>query len=445
MTTPTELRRLEELFHQVADLDEGERARVLEALRRQQPTLHDQLDRLLRRDGAADSEPALLDLVADVAELGEGSRVGPFRLLRPLGEGGMGRVFGAEQEAPVRRRVALKLMRPGLWGASLRARFARERQALAAMSHPAIARVFEAGSTADGQPWVAMELIDGAPITVHCDERRVPVAGRVRLMAQVARAVQHAHQKGVLHRDLKPSNVLVADQDGEPSPKIIDFGLAKAVDDADLGPGARTRAGEVMGTPEYMSPEQTLGGALDTRSDIYSLGVITYELLTGTLPIGGGEDGEPLAADELRRRLRDEEPKRPSRVAAAGRRGPEIAAARGTDLRRLRRALRGDLDWILLRALAKEPDRRSTTTTARTAARPTSSTSSSSPTGSRPGTPRRGLRPRSRCPHSSGVRPRGGASPRHRVRRVRTGASSREAGPLLRGPGLAHLRRCAPR
>lgn len=359
MTTPTELQRLEGLFHQVVDLGDRERARVLEALRRHQPTLHDRLHRLLERDGAEGAQSPLLDLVGDVAELGAGDLVGPFRLLRPLGEGGMGRVFEAEQETPVRRRVALKLMRPGLWGVSLRVRFARERQALAAMSHPGIARVFEAGATADGRPWVAMELIDGPPITAYCNARRLPITERLMLVVQVARAVQHAHQKGVLHRDLKPSNVLVSDQDGEPTPKIIDFGLAKSIDEAGLGPGDRTRIGEVMGTPEYMSPEQALGRSVDTRSDIYSLAVITYELLTGALPIGDGDGGEPVADDELRRRLRDDEPRRPSsRVGATGGRGPEIAAARGTDLRSLRRALRGDLDWVLVRALAKEPDRR---------------------------------------------------------------------------------------
>jgi tetratricopeptide (TPR) repeat protein len=229
MTTPTRFSRLEELYHQLVDLDEEIRAPLLEAARRSDPELVGELERLLRREAASVGE-TLIDLPG-VQQPQAGDRVGPYLLVRQLGEGGMGMVFEAEQEAPVQRRVALKLVRPELWGITAIARFARERQALALMSHPGIARVYDAGATADGRPYVAMELVEGEGITTALDRRGATVRQRLELLVKVFRAVQHAHQKGILHRDLKPSNVLAVEEDGELAPTIIDFGIAKAIDD----------------------------------------------------------------------------------------------------------------------------------------------------------------------------------------------------------------------
>ena len=310
MTTPTRFQRLEALFHEVVDLDEADRAAILETVRRREPDLHDELDQLLARERERDGGE-LLGLESIEVGPGVGDRVGPFRLALLLGEGGMGRVYEAEQTDPVRRRVALKLIQPHLWGAMARARFARERQALAALSHPGIAQVLEAGSTPDGLPWVALELVDGRPVTELCDDRRRPVAARIELMIEILRAVQHAHLRGILHRDLKPSNLLVIEREGALRPKIIDFGLAKAVSEEGSEATLRTRLGEVIGTPEYMSPEQTMGGAVDARTDIYSLGVVLHELLAGVRPHEAASTA-PTAADELRRRIREEDPPRPS-------------------------------------------------------------------------------------------------------------------------------------
>jgi serine/threonine protein kinase/tetratricopeptide (TPR) repeat protein len=287
-----------------------------------------------------------------------GTVIGPYTLVSPLGVGGMGVVYLAEQEQPVRRQVAVKIVRPGADMRQLVARFEAEREALALMDHPNIARVLDAGTTPAGRSYFVMELVRGVPITRYCDEHRLTPADRLRLFAQVCRGVQHAHQKGIIHRDLKPSNVLVTAYDGRPEPKIIDFGLAKAV----RGAGESTlltRVGVVVGTPDYMSPEQADGSRcdIDTRADIYSLGVVLYVLLTGTTPLqGGGADDRRLA--EVLARIREEEPTRPSARLGNSPDLPAVAAARGVDPARLIGLVRGDLDWIVLKCLEKDRTRR---------------------------------------------------------------------------------------
>jgi non-specific serine/threonine protein kinase/serine/threonine-protein kinase len=276
-------------------------------------------------------------------------RIGPYRLLQKLGEGGMGEVYEAEQEAPVKRRVAIKLVKWGMSSDEVLARFEAERQALALMGHPNIARVFDAGATEDGRPYFAMEHVPGIPITAYCDTHRLSVEERLDLFIQVCHGVQHAHQKGVIHRDIKPSNILVMVEDDEPVPKIIDFGVAKA-----------TSARLTERTPEYMSPEQAemTGLDIDTRTDVYSLGVVLYELLVGVRPFDPKEL-QDLGFDELRRTIREKEPTRPStRVSSLGADSQTTASNRRTDLRALARVLRGDLDWVTMKALEKDRTRR---------------------------------------------------------------------------------------
>lgn len=290
----------------------------------------------------------------------ESQSMGPYRLIKKLGEGGMGQVWLAEQTAPVRRQVALKLIRAGMLHSDALQRFQAERQSLALMDHPAIAKVFDAGATPNGQPFFVMEYVEGRPITEFCDQKKLILRERLQLFIQVCEAVQHAHQKAVIHRDLKPANILVAEIDGKPRPRIIDFGLAKAA--APLVPGETlfTQAGAFLGTPGYMSPEQTDPGAqdIDTRADVYSLGVILYELLAGSLPFDTERlKKEPL--DKLVRILREEDPPTPS---AKLRNDPATstvkAQARGTEAHQLVTLLSGDLDWITMKALEKDRERR---------------------------------------------------------------------------------------
>jgi non-specific serine/threonine protein kinase/serine/threonine-protein kinase len=290
----------------------------------------------------------------------EPRRIGPYRILRKLGEGGMGEVWLAEQQQPVRRRVALKLIKAGMDSRQVVARFESERQALALMDHPAIAKVFDVGTTENGRPWFAMEYVEGEPITVYCDRQRLTTRNRLELFLSVCAGIRHAHQKGIVHRDLKPSNVLVGHTDGLATPKIIDFGVAKALHQQLTEKTFFTQLGTVIGTPEYMSPEQagTTGVDVDTRTDVYSLGVLLYELLVGALPFDPNEL-RSAGFEEICKRIREEEPSKPStRLATRDDEGRESARNRDTDQRSLERQLRGDLDWIAMKALEKERARR---------------------------------------------------------------------------------------
>jgi serine/threonine protein kinase/tetratricopeptide (TPR) repeat protein len=295
----------------------------------------------------------------DVAE-GPGSVVGPYTIVEEIGEGGMGVVFLAEQETPVRRRVALKVIKPGMDSRQVVARFEAERQALALMEHPSIARVLDAGATGSGRPYFVMELVRGVPITDYCDQNRLGAEPRLTLFTAVCHAIQHAHHKGVVHRDIKPSNVLVGRQDGQPVVKVIDFGIAKAIDRPLTERTLFTAQGQLVGTPSYMSPEQADPGGrdIDTRTDVYSLGVLLYELMTGTTPL----DSDRLRAAgfaEMQRIIREETPPRPSaRLSSLGDTATVLAGNRGTDVRHLARVLAGDLDWIAMKALEKDRDRR---------------------------------------------------------------------------------------
>ena len=289
----------------------------------------------------------------DELQLAPGARLGDYRIVRKIGEGGMGEVYEAVQEQPIRRRVALKLMRPG-HGQQLE-RFLAERQIMASMDHRHIARVFGAGTVA-GRPYLAMELVHGSPITDYCDERRLSIDERLEIFISACQGVQHAHQRGIIHRDLKPSNILVAEEDGRPVPKVIDFGISKATEDA----SALTQEGQWLGTPDYMSPEQALDGSgLDTRSDVYSLGVVLYELLTGTLPFSTTELRQ-RGLDVLVRALRHEPPTAPSArwLEEDGRSLGDAAATRDSEPAKLGQRLRGDLDWVIFRALEKRPSDR---------------------------------------------------------------------------------------
>ena len=295
-----------------------------------------------------------------IASEGPGLWIGPYRLLEKIGEGGMGVVYMAEQERPVRRKVALKVIKAGMDTAQVVARFEAERQALALMDHPNIAHVLDAGATDTGRPFFVMELVNGAPITEYCDAARLTTQARLELFRPVCHAVQHAHQKGVIHRDIKPSNVLVTLVDGRPVPKVIDFGVAKAIDQRLTEKTLFTQFGALVGTLEYMSPEQAelSGMDVDTRADVYSLGVLLYELLTGTTPLERGRLRQAGYA-EILRRIREEEPPKPStRLSSAGGRLPSIAATRGTEPRRLSRLVRGELDWVVMKALEKDRARR---------------------------------------------------------------------------------------
>jgi eukaryotic-like serine/threonine-protein kinase len=285
--------------------------------------------------------------------------IGPYCLIRKLGEGGMGQVWLAEQSAPVKRQVALKIIKAGQYDGSALLRFNLERQTLAIMDHPAIAKVFDAGSTPAGQPYFVMEYVPGFPITNYCDQHHLSARERLALVIKVCEGVQHAHQKAIIHRDLKPSNILVVEVDGKPVPRIIDFGIAKAISQQSEDETLLTRAGGMVGTPGYMSPEQADPSILDvdTRTDVYSLGVVLYELLTGFLPFDV-KQWKTKPFHEVLRQLHEDDPPSPSTRISRDPASKATAANRSTDPARLASLLQGDLDWITLKALDKDRTRR---------------------------------------------------------------------------------------
>jgi serine/threonine protein kinase/tetratricopeptide (TPR) repeat protein len=350
-----------------------ERADYLDDACGENAQLRSRVEALLNRhqesSGMLDAPPPGIDATEYLEVISEkpGAVIGTYKLREEIGVGGFGVVFLAEQERPVKRKVALKIIKPGMDTRQVIARFEAERQALAMMDHPNIARVFDAGSTASGRPYFVMELVHGVPITEYCDQCQLTTRERLELFVTVCQAAQHAHQKGVIHRDLKPSNVLVAMQDGQPAPKIIDFGVSKAIGQRLTEHTLVTGFAQMIGTPLYMSPEQAELSPLgvDTRSDIYSLGVLLYELLTGTTPF----DKDRLHAapyDELRRIIREEEPPRPSsRISTlAADLATTVAEQRRSEPRRLRQTIRGDLDWIVMKCLDKDRNRRYETVSA---------------------------------------------------------------------------------
>jgi serine/threonine protein kinase len=318
------------------------------------------VDALIRAAGGTAHGETTFDpggRVVAAARAEDRGSIGPYVLVRILGEGGMGQVWLAEQTAPVKRQVALKLIKGGLYGSAVIQRFESERQSLAVMNHPAIAKVFDAGATKDGQPYFVMEYVDGPPITRYCDNKKLKIRERLELFIKVCEGVQHAHQKAIVHRDLKPSNVLVTEVDGKPVPRIIDFGVAKAISSQ---PGAEqtqfTEMGALIGTRGFISPEQADPNVLDvdTRTDVYSLGALLYVLLTGMLPFDS-DGGKKKPIDEVLRQLRAEDPPSPStKVNAETETATAAAERRGTETKQLAKLLKGDLDWITMKAVEKD-------------------------------------------------------------------------------------------
>jgi serine/threonine protein kinase/tetratricopeptide (TPR) repeat protein len=329
--------------------------------------LRAEVEKLLRAQAAMGSfheTPCSARSATDAMPIGErpGTVIGPYRLLQQLGEGGFGTVFLAEQQRPIRRKVALKVLKPGMDTRQVIARFEAERQALALMDHPNIAQVLDAGATESGRPYFVMELVKGVPITDYCDQQQLTPEARLTLFIDVCHAIQHAHHKGVIHRDIKPTNVLVTEHDpGAPGVvKVIDFGVAKAMQQKLTERTLFTGQGQMIGTPAYMSPEQAeqSGLDIDTRSDVYSLGVLLYELLTGTTPLEVERLNE-VGYGELQRLIREEPAPRPStRLSSLGVSATELAGRRGLDVKRLVQLLAGDLDWVVMKALDKDRNRR---------------------------------------------------------------------------------------
>lgn len=341
------------LFRAALEHDEAKRAQLLREQCGDDQAMLMEVQALLSADAAA---AGFLEPPGTVVDReGPGATIGRYTLLKPIGEGGFGAVYLAEQREPVQRQVALKIIKLGMDTRQVIGRFETERQALAMMDHPNIARVFDAGATDAGRPYFVMELVLGESITDYCDRERLPIGRRLELFRQVCAAVQHAHQKGIIHRDLKPNNVLVTIVDGVPVPKVIDFGIAKATTGRLTEKTVLTEMRQLLGTPQYMSPEQAAGASddIDTRSDIYSLGVLLYELLTGTTPF----DSQRLrdaAIGDLQRMILEEEPRRPSTRVSTLDTLPAVAAQRLTEPRKLSTQLRGDLDWIVMKCLEKD-------------------------------------------------------------------------------------------
>lgn len=354
------------IFDQAVEIEsDAERLAFLDRICAGQPEMRLKVDALLAAYGNVGDflERPVIDLSATSAASSGGNQVGetigPYKLLQQIGEGGMGTVYMAEQAQPVVRKVALKIIKPGMDSRRIIARFEAERQALALMDHPNVARILDAGATSSGRPYFVMELVKGIPIIQYCDQHRLPTRQRLELFIGVCQAVQHAHQKGVIHRDLKPTNILVADYDDRPVAKVIDFGVAKAVGQQLTEQTVFTEFGQIIGTIEYMSPEQAKLNQLDidTRTDIYSLGVLLYELLTGEPPFDRLRL-RSAAFDEMLRIIREEEPPKPSTRLVTSGSLPSIAANRQLEPKKLTTTIAGDLDWIVMKALEKERSRR---------------------------------------------------------------------------------------
>jgi non-specific serine/threonine protein kinase/serine/threonine-protein kinase len=357
--TQQEWGKIKELFGAALERDPSERSAFLHAACGTNISLREEVESLIR---AHDSSSDLLQrpLLPQPSENSAGRFIGPYQLLNKIGEGGMGQVWLAQQSAPLQRRVALKLIRWGMYDDTLLHRFKAERQSLAVMDHPSIAKVFDAGSTPEGQPYFVMEYVDGVPITEYCDQKKLNIHDRLELFIKVCEGVQHAHQKAVIHRDLKPANILVVEVDGKPVPRIIDFGLAKAMNREISDESLHTRIGNFVGTPGYMSPEQCDPTAqdVDTRTDVFSLGVVLYVLLAGNLPFDV-EDWKNQPLDEMLRRMREEDPPQPSTKVGINRdTSSTTAESRGTEPKQLITVLRGDLDWITMKAIEKDRTRR---------------------------------------------------------------------------------------
>jgi len=355
--TPDPLAPLVEVWLRSDDPD-----RTLASLCREHPEQADALQARMADLIPTQAVPSGAQPATPPASVGDAhpSGIGPYKLLEILGEGGMGTVYLAEQTEPVRRRVALKLIKLGMDSAAVVQRFEQERQALALMDHEGIAKVFDCGTSERGQPFFVMELVKGVPLDSYCEQNRLSLTDRLDLMQQVCAAVQHAHQKGVIHRDLKPGNVLVGDVDGKLQVKIIDFGLAKAMGQKLIEESLFTEIGTLLGTPEYMAPEQADLSNLDidTRADVYSLGVMLYQLLVGELPFSG-EQLRAAGWAEMQRVLREVEPQRPStRLSTQADQSTAHAKQLRISASALRRALKGDLDWVVVKALEKDRNRR---------------------------------------------------------------------------------------